>query len=106
MEVVFESAIYTTSYTFLTIKGKIWTSHTTGVISMCKNYELFCTYVIICTSYSSIFNMPCMTGFISPLLIAFLDQIFSGGLFCTIKSQIDTHKRTVNLKTKNGSLNH
>ena len=39
-EVVFKSAIYTTSVS-LTIKGRIWAFHKIGVISICKNYEIF-----------------------------------------------------------------
>ena len=36
---------------------------------MCKNHEISCDKVIICTLYSSIFNMLYITGFISPLLM-------------------------------------
>ena len=36
---VFKSAIYTSAS--LTITSRIWASYTIGLISMCKNYEIF-----------------------------------------------------------------
>ena len=68
---------------------RIWASYTIGLISMCKNHEQFFEKVKICTLYSTIFNIPHMTGFISLLLMQFLEQISTGTLLCTIKSQAD-----------------
>ena len=64
----------------------IWAFYTIGLISMCKNHEIFCGKVITYTLYSAIFDMLHMTGVISYFAHAFLEQISSRGLLCTIKS--------------------
>ena len=67
MEVVFKSAVYTTPVS-LTIKSRIWASHTNGVIKItCKNYKIFMkAYHLAFIFYHF---CPYMTGFISPLLM-------------------------------------
>ena len=41
MEVVFKSAIFTTSVSLTIITSRNWASHTIDIISMCTNYEIF-----------------------------------------------------------------
>ena len=82
-EAVFKSAIYTTSVS-LTIKSRIWASHKTGVISTCENYEIFMKRLSF-----GLYILPFYQDF-SSLAHAFLKQISSGVLLCTIKFRGDS----------------
>ena len=63
---------------------RIWASQTIGLISMCKSHEIFCEKVITCTVYSTIFNMPYITGF-----IYLLCSCFPGAKFLSRSSLCD-----------------
>ena len=72
----------------LTIKSRILASHTIGVISTCKNYEIFMKRLSF-----GLYILPLLSIhdriYIS-FAHAFLEQISSGGLLCTIKSWGDS----------------
>ena len=47
----------------------IWTSYTIGLISMCKNHDIFVKRRLFALCILPFFNIPDMTRFISPLLM-------------------------------------